>query len=186
MKKNSARILAVLLVLCMVVTLFAGCKKKDKATESTTPKTETPAISESASSTPVSTEPVPENNYPDYPEKQVPAGSDAAASYTGGDTLLVAYDPFSSKFSPFFAASGYDQDVVSMTGLGLLTTDREGNPVYDAIDGETRSYNGKDYTYTGIADLKVIENEDGTVDYDFNLATNVKWQDGTPVTIDRL
>ncbi len=184
MKKNSARILAVLLVLCMVVTLFAGCKKKDKAPESTTPKTETPAISESASSTPVSTEPEPENNYPDYPEKQVPAGSDAAASYTGGDTLLVAYDPFSSKFSPFFASSGYDQDVVSMTGLGLLTTDREGNPIYDAIDGETRSYNGKDYTYNGIADLKVIENEDGTVDYDFNLATNVKWQDGTPVTID--
>lgn len=38
--------------------------------------------------------------------------------------LVVGYDDFSEKFSPFFADSGYDQDVVEMTQVSLLTTDR--------------------------------------------------------------
>lgn len=37
------------------------------------------------------------------------------------------------------------------------------------IEGETRSYNGTDYTYNGPADMEVTENEDGTVYYDFTL-----------------
>ncbi len=177
--KKHLRILALLLALCMVASLFSACGEKpvDDVTEPTT--TEAPETTEPTTEAP--TEP---DNTMDIPAKEVGPGSDGAASYTGGDTLVIAYDKFSQKFSPFFADSGYDQDVVSMTSIGLLGTDREGNIVNNGIDGEVRSYNGTDYTYRGVADLTVTQNEDGTVDYDINLATNVKWSDGQPVTID--
>ncbi|MBE6927164.1 MAG: ABC transporter substrate-binding protein [Ruminococcaceae bacterium] len=178
--KKFHKLLALLLALCMIASVLVGCgkdKDDDGKTDVTDPTTEAPSVSED----PSETEPIEDSP---YPAKQVGPGSDAAASYTGGDTLVVAYDKFSQKFTPFFADSGYDQDVVSMVSIGLLGIDREGNVINNGIDGETRPYNGTDYLYRGIADLDVVENEDGTVDYNINLATNVKWSDGTPITID--
>ena len=52
------------------------------------------------------------------------------------------------------------------------------------IEGETRSYNGTDYTYNGPADMEVTENEDGTVYYDFTLRDDLVFSDGTPIDID--
>ena len=100
------------------------------------------------------------------------------------DTLVVGYSPFSSKFSPFFSETAYDQDVYTMTALGLLTSDRTGAIVEKGIKGETRSYNGTDYTYYGPADMTVTENPDGTVYYDFTLRDDLKFSDGEPITID--
>ena len=62
------------------------------------------------------------------------------------DTLVVGYDQFSAKFSPFFADTSYDQDVVGMTQLGLLTSDREGNLILNGIEGEKKTFNGTEYT----------------------------------------
>ena len=100
------------------------------------------------------------------------------------DTLVVGYSPFSSKFSPFFAETGYDQDVYTMTALSLLNGDRTGAIVEKGIKGETRNYNGTDYTYYGPADMTVTENPDGTVYYDFTLRDDLKFSDGEPITID--
>lgn len=112
-------------------------------------------------------------------------GSTGTNSGSGDETpLVVGYLPFSSKFSPFFAQSSYDQDVANMTQLQLLTNDRTGAIIYNGIEGETHEYNGTEYTYTGPADLKVTENSDGTVFYDFTLRDDLKFSDGTPVTID--
>ena len=107
----------------------------------------------------------------------------------GGSTddttpLVVGYAPFSSKFSPFFSETAYDQDVWVMTQLGLLTSDRTGAIIYKGIEGETIDYNGTDYTYYGPADLEVTENADGTVYYDFTLRDDLKFSDGEPLTID--
>lgn len=106
--------------------------------------------------------------------------------YTGADTLVVGYSNFSEKFSPFFADSAYDQDVASMTQVGLLSTDRDGNVILKGIEGETNAYsaNGKEYTYTGIADCDVKENSDGTVDYTITMRDDLKFSDGEPMTID--
>jgi len=104
--------------------------------------------------------------------------------YKGADTLVVGYSNFSQKFSPFFAESAYDVDVYTMTQLGLLGTDREGNPVLKGIEGETIAYNGKDYTYKGIANCEIKENSDGTVDYNITMRDDVKFSDGEPMTID--
>ena len=98
--------------------------------------------------------------------------------------LVVGYSNFSSKFSPFFAESAYDQDVSKMTAVDLLNIDRQGAVVEKGKTGETRPYNGKDYKYEGPADLTVTENEDGTVDYDFELRDDIKFSDGEPLTVD--
>lgn len=108
----------------------------------------------------------------------------------GGETsantkpLVVGYSNFSSKFSPFFSETAYDQDVWGMTAVSLLTTDRQGAVVELGKTGETRPYNGTDYKYEGPADLKITTNDDGTVDYDFELRDDIKFSDGEALTVD--
>lgn len=109
----------------------------------------------------------------------------ACGSASGGDKpLVVGYSNFSSKFSPFFAETAYDQDVATMTSVSLLNLDRMGAIVEQGKTGETREYNGTDYDYYGPADLTITENEDGTVDYDFELREDMTFSDGEPLTAD--
>lgn len=129
------KVLAVLLALVMVVTVFAACNKKPAKEENSKP-------------------------------------------------LVVGYSNFSSKFSPFFAETAYDQDVATMTSVSLLTTDRQGAVVELGKTGETRAYNGTDYKYNGPADLKITQNDDGTVYYDFELRDDIKFSDGEKLTVD--
>ena len=98
--------------------------------------------------------------------------------------LVVGYSNFSSKFSPFFSETAYDQDVWAMTSVNLLETDRQGAIVEKGKTGETRPYNGTDYTYNGIADLTITENADGTIAYDFDLRDDVVFSDGEKLTAD--
>ena len=105
----------------------------------------------------------------------------------GRDTLVVGYDLFSNKFSPFFSETAYDQDVWTLTQIGLLAADRQGAIVYKGIDGETIKYNGKDYTYYGLSNVTVTKNTDGSVYYDVTIRSGDKtvyFSDGKPVTID--
>jgi len=110
--------------------------------------------------------------------------STEVSTSTGADTLVVGKDTFGSKFSPFFATLQYDQDVSDLVTVGLLGSDREGNVVLKGIEGETIAYNGTDYTYTGIADCDVTQNDDGSVVYDFTLRDDIKFSDGEPLTVD--
>ena len=98
--------------------------------------------------------------------------------------LVVGYAPFNEKFSPFFSESEYDQDVWVMTSLGLLNSDRQGQIIMKGIEGETHAYNGTDYTYYGPADCEIVENADGTVDYNFTMRDDIVFADGEKVTID--
>lgn len=110
----------------------------------------------------------------------------AACGKTGGEakTLVVSSNHFESKFSPFFAASAEDMNIVAMTQCNVLDLDRVGAPVLKGIEGETRSYNGTDYTYKGTSDIEITENDDGTVTYDIKLRDDLKFSDGEPITID--
>ena len=99
--------------------------------------------------------------------------------------LVVAYSNFSQKFSPFVAETAYDQDVVSLTNVELITMDRMGGIIYNAIEGETVQYNGVDYTYTGIADLDVNYDKDADITtYTAKLREDITFSDGTPMTAD--
>ncbi len=156
MKKRN-KLVAVLLAGTMVAGLLTGCGSSADTTD-TTPATE--AATEGATEA-------------------------ATETASNSDTpLVIAHDDVSEKFSPFFGESVPDEDVWLLTTVSLLDIDRQGEIVYNGIEGETRSYNGTDYTYTGISDCVVTENEDGTVDYDFTIRDDVKFADGEPLTVD--
>ncbi len=166
--KTRNRILAVLLAGIMVAGSLTGCGSKDTGTD-TKPEAEESAAPEAEG------EPADEETATD---EEKPAGANE-------DTpLVVANDEVSEKFSPFFGESVPDQNIWLVTTVSLLDIDRKGEIVYKGIEGETREYNGTDYTYTGIADCEVTENSDGTVYYDFTIRDDVKFADGEPLTID--
>ena len=102
-----------------------------------------------------------------------------------GTPLVVATDTLSEKFSPYFADTEYDQNVVEMTQLGMMTTDRVGGIIYNAIEGETVNYNGTDYTYTGPANISVVYDEATDITtYTVKIREDLKFSDGEPVTAD--
>lgn len=154
MNNKIMKLMALVLALVMVVSMFAGCKKADDATT-----TESNDVTTESNETT-------ENN------------SDKA------DTLVFATATFGQKFSTFFATTVYDMDVVDLTTDGLLTADREGNIVRNGIEGETIPYNGTDYTYYGMGDVEVVENDDGTVDYNLTMRDDIVFSDGEPANID--
>ena len=100
------------------------------------------------------------------------------------ETLVVGYTSFDSPFSPFFAKSDSDQEVQSLIQTPLVINDRQGAIIYNGMSGETKKYKGTDYTYYGISNLEVTENEDGTVYYDFKLREDAKFSDGEALTAD--
>ena len=112
------------------------------------------------------------------------AGCGGGGSSSADKPLVVGYSNFSSKFSPFFAETQYDQDVATVTQVVLLGLDRLGAVVEKGKTGEDREYNGTSYHYDGPADLTITENADGTVDYDFELREDMTFSDGTPLTVD--
>jgi len=115
------------------------------------------------------------------------AGTTTAATTTTATpkVLVVGYDPFSGKFSPFFATTAYDFDVVGMTMAGLLTTDRDGAIVYNAIAGETVARGGVDYFYNGLADIGVDYNStSGLTTYTIEIRDDIQFSDGEYMTAD--
>lgn len=161
--KNAKKIFATLLAMTMCVGSLAGCGDTAATSAETTPAAESEASGESEAAA-------------------APAESEAAVKED--KTMVAAVTGFENKFSPFFASSVDDVTVSDMTQLYILYSDRVGAVVEKGIEGETRSYNGTDYTYTGPADLEITENEDGTVYYDFTMRDDLVFSDGTPIDID--
>ena len=111
--------------------------------------------------------------------------TDDTAEDTNTTPLVVSVEQgLEGKFSPYFYLSNADHKIVSLTQVSLLTIDRVGNPVLNGIEGETRSYNGTDYTYYGPADIVVTKNEDGTVTYDVTMRDDIVFSDGETANID--
>ena len=101
-----------------------------------------------------------------------------------GATIVYATSAFGQKFSPFFATTAYDMEVVDLTNGYMLSTDRGGNVIRKGIEGEVVEYNGTEYTYYSMADVEVVQNDDGTVDYNLTMRDDMVFSDGTPITID--
>ena len=100
------------------------------------------------------------------------------------DTIVYGTSPFGEKFNPFFATVAYDTELNEMVLSPLVPSDRGGNVLLNSIDGETVNYNGTDYTYKGLANLEVVQNDDGSVDYNITLRDDAVFSDGVPMTID--
>lgn len=109
-------------------------------------------------------------------------GRESEQATPAATELSVGYAAIDGLYSPFYAESEADRDVVEMTQLRLLSTDRNGRVVTNGIKGETIAYNGVNYTYTGPADVLIISREDGTVDYHFTLRQDLCFADKKPLT----
>lgn len=163
MKRSSSKFLSLLLAGVMVAGTLTACGSKEETNTSTETSTE------------VSTE-----------AKGEADSTSTGETSTGSDTpLVIGETNFSEKFSAFFADSVPDQEIVDMTGLYLVQPDRAGALVEKGIEGETRTYNGVDYTYTGAADMEVtIDEAANETIYHFKLREDLVWSDGTPITAD--
>ena len=117
------------------------------------------------------------------PETEITAKEEAGEEGARGN-IVYATSPFGQKFSPFFATTAYDMEVVDLTQAPALAADRGGAIIYNGIEGETINYNGTDYTYYGLGNVVVTQNDDGTVDYTINIRDDQKFSDGEPMTID--
>ena len=126
-----------------------------------------------------------ESNTPAPAESEAPtAEPEAPAVEENTSTLVYATSTFGQKFSPFFYTTAYDEEVVSNFTGGLLAADRGGAIIHHGIEGETVEYNGTDYTYYGMGDVDIVQNDDGSVDYNLTMRDDIVFSDGTPATID--
>ena len=125
-----------------------------------------------------------ESNTPAPEESKAPVEESKAPVEENTSTLVYATSTFGQKFSPFFYTTAYDEEVVYNFTGGLLAADRGGAIIHHGIEGETVEYNGTDYTYYGMGDVEVVQNDDGSVDYNLTMRDDIVFSDGTPATID--
>ncbi len=88
------------------------------------------------------------------------------------DAIVLMSEELSGLYNPFYATSGSDQDVVGMTQIGMLSTNRDGKPV--AGDNEP----------TVVKDFQVVSAPDGSETvYTFIIKNGLKFSDGKPLTM---
>ncbi len=175
------KIISILVVSIMFASFLAACGPATTEPPATEEPTEEPTAEPTEEPTEEPTaEPTaePTEDEPEFAEE--PFGENLPTEPTIDTPLVVAYNAFSQKFSPFFSDTAYDADVAGMTQIGLLTTDRVGGIVHNAIEGETVEYNGTPYLYKGAANTSVVYDE--ATDTTKYTAKNVgmKFSDGNP------
>ena len=171
--KNAKKLLALLLSTTMAFSLTACGSGGNDAPA--------PAENEVGGATNDATEQT-ETTEPSDQEDNSSETSDAAPA---NDTLVASVEQgLEGKFSPYFALSANDVTIDEMVRVYTLEVDRVGNPILKGIEGETRSYNGTDYTYYTASDIEITENADGTVYYDMTIRDDIKFTDGTTADID--
>ena len=99
----------------------------------------------------------------------------AACNKPTKDSIVIMTDELSGLFNPFYATSGADMDVIGMTQISMLATDREGNPT--AGDNEATVVKSFNYETIGTGDNVKTE-------YTFVLKNDLKFSDGQPLTME--
>ncbi|MBO5480366.1 MAG: hypothetical protein J6A63_04165, partial [Clostridia bacterium] len=90
------------------------------------------------------------------------------------DSIVIMTEELSGLFNPFYATSGADMDVVGMTQIGMLSTDREGNPeAGDDLPTVVKDFEVK--TTGTVGSEKSV--------YTFVLKNGLEFSDGKPLTM---
>ena len=105
---------------------------------------------------------------------------------SGEQAFVIMTDTLDGLFNPFFSTSASDGTIVSMTQIGMLTSDTDEN-------GDAQVAFGPDYSvvvldYEASYDMnEVSENPDekkGVTTYTFVIKNGIKFSDGHPLTIE--
>ncbi len=86
--------------------------------------------------------------------------------------LLLASQELDKVFNPFYSSSAPDSQIVSMTQIGMLGNDSKGNVTY-----------GEDEAVAALDVQSVYDEMEDTTTYYLVLKNNVKFSNGTPLTI---
>ena len=86
--------------------------------------------------------------------------------------LVLSSQELDKVFNPFYSSSAPDSQIVGMTQMGMLANDAKGNIVY----GEDEGVVVLDYE-------SVYDSNEDTTTYNFVLKNNVKFSNGSPLTI---
>ena len=92
------------------------------------------------------------------------------------DAFVIMTDQLDGLFNPFFATSGNDSTIVSMTQIGMLTTGYQNGEVSYAF-GDNEAVVAKD--------ISIVRNEENnTTVYTFVIKNGIQFSDGQPLTIE--
>ena len=92
------------------------------------------------------------------------------------DAFVIMTEQLDGLFNPFFATSGNDSTIVSMTQIGMLTTGYENGDV-------TVAYGDNEAVV--VKDMSIVRNEDNdTTVYTFVIKNGIQFSDGQPLTIE--
>ncbi|HPT78231.1 MAG TPA: ABC transporter substrate-binding protein [Candidatus Atribacteria bacterium] len=144
--------LALLLVLILAITAV-GCKK------STVSPTPTP--SQSAG----------QDDVADVPANRYDATKTPRTGNNATMPLVLSTGTLDGKFSPFFATSAYDVDVVGMTQIGLLYYNKDGAPEA-----------GINVPSLALEYKQEVSADKSKTTYTFVLKKGITFSDGKPVT----
>lgn len=91
------------------------------------------------------------------------------------DPLVFSSQAVDKVFNPFFSTAAADSNVVGLTQISMISNDSKGNPVWG--DDEAVVVKDMETVEKGKADV------DKTTTYYFVLKNNVKFSNGTPLTM---
>lgn len=97
------------------------------------------------------------------------------------NSLNIGCGKLGGYFNPFYVSEGDDFAVCSAVGVDLFGLERGGNVV---LDGSAINYQGRSYSYNGIASCEIVDAEDGSVIYDIKIRDDVYFSDGEQLTAD--
>ena len=103
----------------------------------------------------------------------------------GEQAFVIMTDTLDGLFNPFFSTSASDGTIVSMTQIGMLTSDTNDKGDAEVAFGEDYAVVVLDYATSYNASEK-SENPDkeGVTTYTFVIKNGIKFSDGTPLTIE--
>lgn len=111
------------------------------------------------------------------------SGTACNKAVTEDTPLRIAVDAWDGVFNPFFSTSGTDSDIVGQTQVGMLSTNEKG----EIVAGNDEPCVTYDYTYvtTGSKADQATDDDYSNfyTDYYFAIKDNLKFSDGTDLTI---
>ncbi len=96
--------------------------------------------------------------------------------------VLFSIGALDENFNPFFSTSATDGEVIGQTQVGMLTSDKDGNPICGA-DQPTVVLDYKTTMYDANGNVSTAGDVEGSTTYEFLIKNGVKFSDGTALTI---